>query len=138
MYEQTTQKTIAAFRAGKQSAVSRYDHGDDFDILGKIQIELQDDEVWAKMKTDQLLKLVAGSFIGCRGTFANPKMCLITPNACSALARTLALRLFVMGSSSVNAWLRVPRQLVKSRAFGVTLLIVSFWPMYAKSLHTRV
>ncbi|WP_143751256.1 hypothetical protein [Collimonas sp. PA-H2] len=65
-------------------------------------------------------------------------MCLITPNACSALARTLALRLFVMGSSSVNAWLRVPRRLVKSRAFGVTLLNVSFWPMYAKSLHTRV
>jgi hypothetical protein len=37
-------------------------------IFGKIQIELQGDEVWPQMKTDQLLKLVAGpSFIGCGG-----------------------------------------------------------------------
>ena len=37
-------------------------------IFRKMPIELQGDEVWTKMKTDQLLKLVAGpSFIGCGG-----------------------------------------------------------------------
>ncbi len=58
-------------------------------------------------------------------TLVNPKMRLMTRNACSTLARTLDFVVFFAHSAFESGWFRLPLWWVKSRALRACALMSS-------------